>query len=77
MNKYQYIQCDTYTCNDKEDKYNVEAFKTNDKNEMANVIAKIDMMKKTVEYLDEDAKTDEYAQAIINEMLENGYVLTE
>ena len=31
----------------------------------------------TVEYIDEDAKTDEYAQTVIQEMLENGYILTE
>lgn len=41
------------------------------------MIAKIDLANKTVEYLDEDAKTDEYAQEVINELLNEGYVLTE
>ena len=36
-----------------------------------------DYRNETVEYLDEDAKTDEYAQEVIKEMLEEGYILTE
>ena len=46
-------------------------------NEEGKVIAKIDLANGTVEYLDEDARTDEDAQVVINEFLENGYVLTE
>ena len=46
-------------------------------NEEGLAIAKIDLADKTVVYLDEDAKTDGYAQAIINEMLQNKYVLAE
>lgn len=60
-----------------EEKQFVDAWKTDDDNEEGTVIAKIDLGDNTVEYLDEDAKTDEDAQAIINKVLENKYVLTE
>lgn len=58
-------------------KYIVDAWKTCDDNEEGLAIAKIDLADKTVVYLDEDAKIDGYAQAIINEMLQNKYVLAE
>lgn len=57
--------------------YFVDAWRTDDENEEGTVIAKLDLADGTVEYLDEDAKTDEYAQEVIKEMLEEGYVLTE
>ena len=75
MSKYTEIRCDFY--NEEEEKYYVDAWKTDDDNEEGTVIAKIDLANKTVEYLDEDARTDEYAQEIIKEILEDGYVLTE
>ena len=55
----------------------VEAWKAGDTSEHGAVIAKLDLAAETVEYIDEDAKTDEYAQTVIQEMLENGYILTE
>jgi len=55
----------------------VDAWKTNSDNEEGTVIAKLDLADGTVEYIDEAAKTDEYAQTVIKEMLENGYILTE
>ena len=75
MSKYTEIRC--YFYNEEEEKYYVDAWKTDDDNEEGTVIAKIDLADKTVEYLDEDARTDEYAQEIIKEILEDGYVLTE
>ena len=75
MSKWSDIRCDFF--NEEEEKYFVDAWKTNDDNEEGTIIAKLDLANKTVEYLDEDAKTDEYAQAVIKEMLEEGYVLTE
>lgn len=75
MSKYTEIRCDFF--NEEEEKYYVDAWQTDDDNEEGTVIAKIDLADKTVEYLDEDARTDEYAQEIIKEILEDGYVLTE
>ena len=75
MSKWSDIRCDFF--DEEEEKYFVDAWKTDDDNEEGTVIAKLDLANETVEYLDEDAKTDEYAQAVINEFLENGYVLTE
>ena len=75
MSKYTEIRCDFF--NEEEEKYYVDAWQTEDDNEEGTVIAKIDLADKTVEYLDEDARTDEYAQEIIKEILEYGYVLTE
>ena len=46
--------------------------KQDDDNEEGSVIAKIDLYTGTVEYLDADAKTDEYAQEEIREFLKDG-----
>ena len=75
MSKWREIRCDFF--NEEEEKYYVDAWKTGNDNEEGKVIAKIDLANGTVEYLDEDARTDEDAQIVINEFLENGYVLTE
>ena len=73
--KWSEIRCNYF--DEEEKKYIVDAWKTCDDNEEGLAIAKIDLADKTVVYLDEDAKTDGYAQAIINEMLQNEYVLAE
>lgn len=75
MSKYAEIRCDFF--DEEEEKWFVDAWLTDDGNEEGMVIAKIDLTAKTVEYIAEDAKTDEYAQTIIQEFLENGYILTE
>ena len=75
MSKWKDIRRDFF--NEEEEKYMVEAWKAGDTSEHGAVIAKLDLAAETVEYIDEDAKTDEYAQAVIKEMLENGYILTE
>ncbi len=75
MSKWKDIRCDFFDEN--EEKYTMEAWKTNSDNEKGIVIAKLDLADGTVEYIDEAAKTDEYAQTVIKEMLENGYILTE
>ena len=72
MSKWSEIRCDFF--DEEEEKYFVDAWKTDDGNEEGTVIAKLDLAAGSVEYL---AKTDEYAQEIIKEMLEEGYVLTE
>ena len=60
-----------------EGKSYIDAWLTDDPNEDGQVIAKIDIKTLEVEYLDEDAKTDPYAQDIIAEAIEmlkaNGY----
>ena len=63
MSKWTEIRCDFFY--EEEEKYFVDAWKTDDGNEEGTVIAKLDLAAGSVEYLDEDAKTDEYAQEII------------
>lgn len=75
MSKWTEIRCDFF--DEEEEKYYMDAWETGNDNEEGQVIAKIDLANKTVEYLDEDAKIDEYAQEVIKEMLEDGYILTE
>ena len=75
MSKWRDIRCDFF--NEEEEKYMVDAWKTDNDSEEGTVIAKLDLADGTVEYIDEDAKTDKYAQTVIKEMLENGYILTE
>lgn len=75
MSKWAEIRSDYY--DDEEEKQYVDAWLTNDGGEEGKVIAKIDLATKEVEYLDSDARHDEYAQEVISEVLENGYVLTE
>jgi hypothetical protein len=47
----------------------IDAWLTDDDNEDGRVIAKVNVQTKAVEYLDNRAKTDKYAQEIINELL--------
>ena len=68
MSKWREIRCDFF--NEEEERYYVDAWKTGNDNEEGNVIAKIDLANGTVEYLDEDARTDEDAQVVINEFLD-------
>ncbi len=75
MSKWTEIRSDYY--DDIEEKQYVDAWLTDDENEEGEVIAKINLATKEVEYLDSDARYDEYAQEVISEVLENGYVLTE
>lgn len=55
----------------------IDAWLTDNADEEGTVIAKIHFDTKEVEYLDDDARYDYYAQEVINEVLENGYLLTE
>ena len=75
MSKWSDIRSDYY--DDIEGIQTVDAWLTDDDNEDGKVIAKIHLDTKTVDYLDPDAETDEYAQEVINEVLEEGYSLTE
>lgn len=75
MSKWAEIRCDFY--DEEEGVWFVDAWETDLDGEEGTVIAKIDLANDSVEYLDEDAKTDDYAQEVIAEMLELGYVLTE
>lgn len=47
----------------------IKAWKTSKDNEKGKVIAKINLLTQEVEYLDEKAKTDPYAQEIINKVI--------
>lgn len=64
--KWTEIRCDFF---DEEEKYwLVDAWKTGDDNEEGEVIAKISEAGEVV-YLDEEAKTDKYAQEVIEERI--------
>jgi hypothetical protein len=67
MSKYGEIRNDFY--DDIEKNVYIDAWFTEDDNEEGVVIAKVNYKTKEIEYLDNDARTDEYAQEIINETL--------
>lgn len=67
MSKYGEIRNDFY--DNEEQKVYIDVWFTEDDNEEGVVIAKVNYKTKEVEYLDNDAKTDSYAQEIINETL--------
>lgn len=73
--KWAEIRSDYY--DDEEGVQTVDAWLTDDDNEEGKVIAKIRLDTKEVIYLDKDARRDCYAQEVINEVLENGFDLTE
>lgn len=75
MSKYAEVQSNYY--DDEEERQYVDAWFSDDDNEEGVVIAKINFATGEVEYLDEDAKMDSYAQEVISEVIENGYQLTE
>lgn len=82
MSKYGEIRNDFY--DDQEQKVYIDAWFTEDDNEEGTVIAKVNYKTKEVEYLDADARMDDYAQEKINETLseidnsdyENCYMFT-
>ena len=75
MSKYSEVRSDFF--DEEEQKQYVDAWLTDDDNEEGESIAKIDLATGQVEYLDPDARYDEYAQEVIREVVENGYTLTE
>lgn len=75
MSKYSEVRSDFF--DEEEQKQYVDAWLTDDDNEEGESIAKIDLATGQVEYLDPDARYDEYAQEVIKEVVENGYTLTE
>jgi hypothetical protein len=54
-----------------EGKFYIDAYLTDDDNEEGKVIAKVNINTLEVEYLDDRARTDSYAQEMINEILED------
>ena len=68
MSKWREIRNDY--CDEEEGKVYIDAWETSSGNEEGKVIAKVDYKTKEVEYLNETARTDSYAQEIINEVLE-------
>lgn len=67
MSKWAEIRND-FVCEDSRHIY-IDAWFTEDDNEEGIVIARINMDTKNIEYFDDDARTDEYAQEVINETL--------
>lgn len=68
MSKWAEIRND-FVCEDSQKIY-IDAWITDDDNEEGVVIARIDIGTKRIEYFDEDAKMDDYAQEIIKETLD-------
>ena len=69
MSKYNEIRINFF--DEDEKKWFVDAWNTDDCCEEGSVIAKIDLYTGTVEYLDSNAKTDEYAQEEIKVFLKD------
>lgn len=69
MSKWREIRNDY--CNEEEGKVYIDAWKTSNGNEEGKVIAKVDYKTKEIEYLNNAAKTDEYAQEVIKEVLDS------
>lgn len=69
MSKWTEIRNDFY--DEEEQKVYIDGWLTDDENEEGVVIAKVNYKTKKIEYLDDAAKTDEYAQEIINETLKD------
>lgn len=67
MSKWAEIRND-FVCEDSRKIY-IDAWLTEDDNEEGIVLARIDMDTKNIEYFDDDARTDDYAQEVINETL--------
>lgn len=68
MSKWAEIRND-FVCEDSHKVY-IDAWLTDDDNEEGVAIARIDMDTKKIEYFDEDAKTDDYAQEMIVDAIE-------
>lgn len=69
MSKWKEIRNDY--CDEEEGKVYIDAWRTSSGNEEGKVIAKVDYKTKEVEYLNDAAKTDEYAQEVIKEVLDS------
>lgn len=67
MSKWAEIRND-FVCEDSHKVY-IDAWITDDDNEEGVVIARIDMNTKNIEYFDDDARSDDYAQQIIKEVI--------
>lgn len=67
MSAYAEVRDDFY--DEDENKVYIDAWFTDDANEDGIVIAKVNTKSKEVEYLEDEAKTDSYAQEVINGVL--------
>ena len=69
MSKYGEVRSDYY--DEIENKIYIDAWFTYDDNEEGIVVAKVNYKTKEVEYLDDEARTDEYVQEVINDTFKN------
>lgn len=67
--KSKYREIRNNFINEDDHKVYIDAWKTGKPNEEGSVIAKIDIATYEVEYLDERAKSDPYAQEVIRETI--------
>lgn len=67
MSKWAEIRND-FVCEDSHKIY-IDAWITDNDSEEGTVIARIDMNTKNIEYFDDDARTDDYAQEVIRETI--------
>lgn len=68
MSKWAEIRNDYY--DEEEKKVYIDAWKSDFDEEEGTVIAKVNYETKEIEYLDNAAKTDDYAQEVINDTME-------
>lgn len=69
MSKWAEIRNDF--CDEEEQNVHIDAWITDDDNEEGVVIAKVNYKTKEVEYIDDVARTDTYAQEIIKETFQD------
>lgn len=67
MSKWVEIRND-FVCEDSHKIY-IDAWSTDNDSEEETVLARIDMDTKNIEYFDDDARTDDYAQEVIRETI--------
>lgn len=75
MNKYAEMRCWIY--DEVKQKYYMSATTKDNRWGEHIRIVEADSVNKTIKFLDEDAKTDKMVRKIIDELLEDEYVLTE
>lgn len=56
---------------EEENKVYIDAWKTPDDNEEGIVVAKVDVKTKEIEYLEEDARYDDYVKEVISEVIDD------
>lgn len=75
MSKYAEIWC--FLHDEAQEKHYIKATTKDNRWGEFITIVEVNSVNKTIKLLDEDAKTDNTVQKVIDELLEDGYVLAE